>query len=227
MAMKNGIIVFMRDQVIPGKKMLDIRVTNPFPLISLEDEVHLLGPNRESEVLLNYDHISIPPDLKLHITGRNEHIFFNMTPVWAALDSDRPEFVHYFTIVGLPAGRARELVPDGERRTWQEGMVISPFHDADFNDSTRLFVDFFLHNAPTETEDIARYPLVMNGMRLASDQQGPVIGPYPFADLQRRRKPDENIELSLRFGYVNLSDDAESTYIWCPLDIYQRRPITK
>ena len=82
-------IVFMRDQVIPGPKLLDVEVTNTFPIISLTNETYLLDSSQEKELLMGYDHIAIPPDFRLHISGPKEHLFFDATPIWNLLNLRR------------------------------------------------------------------------------------------------------------------------------------------
>src|SRR3712207_3844826 len=100
---KNGMIVFLKDQVFPGPKLLDIEITNTFPLIALSEKTYLQYSLNQSETLTGYDHIAIPPDFRLHISGPNDHLFFNAEPVWDFLDGDALTPFHYFTVVGLPS----------------------------------------------------------------------------------------------------------------------------
>jgi len=112
----NGMIVFLRDQLLPGPKLLDIEITNTFPLIALTQKTYLVRPTQDIEILRGYDHIAIPPDFRLHISSLNDHIFFDATPVWNMLKTSRAEPLHYFTIVGLPSARALPLVSSGQTR---------------------------------------------------------------------------------------------------------------
>lgn len=219
--MNNGMIAFMRDQTIPGPVMLDIEITNTFPIISLTEVTKLVYGEGE-EILKNYDHISIPSDFRLHITGEKEHIFFDVTPVLDLLKTHNNEPVHYFTIIGLPANLARELVPHGKTKTWHEAMIISPFKDSLYNDSTRLFIDFFLHNSELAQDAFIKFPFLREGMRLAGDAHGAVIGPHSFASTQRKRRNDHDLMFTMRFGYVEI----ESNSVMCvhtPLKVFQRR----
>ena len=111
----------------------------------------------------------------------------------------------------------------GETRTWHQAEIISPFKDTQFNESTRLFIDFFLHSMPVSWESIYTTPFFIKGLRLAADQQGTMLGPYSFESLQRRRKPIADIAFTMRFGFANIEDN-ESMYVYTPLDIFQRRP---
>lgn len=219
--MNNGMIAFMRDQVIPGPVMLDIEITNTFPLISLTETTELVYGEGQ-ETLTGYDHISIPSDFRLHVTGEKEHIFFDVTPVLDLLQNHNNEPIHYFTIVGLPAGLARDLIKPGETRTWHEAMIISPFKDGLYNDSTRLFVDFFLHNSEIAQEDFIKFPFASEGMRLAGDAHGAVIGPHSFASIQRKRRNNHDLMFTMRFGYMEM-ESSNITYIHTPLKVFQRR----
>lgn len=221
--LKNGMIVFMRDQLFPGPKLLDIEITNTFPLIALTNETHLVYSSQKTEILSGYDHIAIPPDFRLHISGSKDHIFFNAIPVWNFLEGNSTKPFHYFSIIGLPARINQVLVKPGENRKWHQAEIIYPFKDDKFNGSTRLFIDFFLHSIYTSQDFIYKAPLIMKGLRLATDQRGSVLGPYQFESIQRRKKPIINTMFSIRFGFANI-DDNESIYIFTPLDIFQKRP---
>lgn len=220
--LQNGMIAFLRDQVLPGPKMLDVEVTNTFPLIALTRKTSLICSNQEPHVLERYDHISIPPDFRLHISGPEDRIFFDANPVWNFLDTEAALPFHYFTIVGLPAYSALPLVEPGQTRTWHQAEIIAPFKDSLFNDATRLFIDFFLHHLPVNPEIILKAPFAKTGMRLAADNSGATLGPYDFSDIQRRKHAEKDISFTIRFGFVNMEDNAEM-YVYTPLNIFQRR----
>jgi hypothetical protein len=220
---KNGMIVFMRDQVIPGPKLLDIEITNTFPLISLTKKTYLISASGATEVLNGYDHLAVPPDFRLHISGPKDHIFFDATSVWNSLEESFKEPLHYFSVIGLPSRITQELVQPGETRTWHEAAIICPSKDAQFNDATRLFVDFFLHPSPMDLNLLHKFPFFMDGLRLATDRSGALIGPYSFESIQRRNKSIADVAFTMRFGFANIEDN-ESMYIYSPLDIFQKRP---
>ncbi len=217
-------IVFLRDETIPGPKLLDIEITNTFPLVALTQETHLICPGQDLEILKGYDHIAIPPDFRLHISGPTNHIFFDAACIWNMLEGDSKEPLHYFTIIGLPSNHAKPVIDIGQTRKWYQCIIISPFKDKEFNSSTRLFVDFFLHHTPLEPEIIYKAPLVMQGMRLANDRSGSLLGPYSFASFQRK-KTDKDIALTMRFGFVDIENKGDEIMcIYTPLDIFQKRP---
>lgn len=216
-------IVFLRDGTIPGPKLLDIEITNTFPLIALSKQTYLIGPTQEVELLKGYDHIAIPPDFRLHISGPNDHLFFDIIPVKELLENGQAGSLHFFSIVGLPSDLALPLVQPGRTRTWYQIVIISPFKDREFNASTRLFVDFFLHHLPISPKIIDKTPFVMPGMRLATDRSGSIFGPYIFADLQRQSGGDRRVAFSLRMGFANIEYN-DSNYIYSPLKVFQKRP---
>ena len=221
--LQNGMIVFMRDQIIPGPKLLDIEVTNTFPLIALTKETYLIHPTQHVKVLRGYGHIAIPPDFRLHISGTSDHIFFDITPFRNMLENGSATPFHYFTVIGLPSRITQQLIEPGKTRKWLQAQIISPFKDGEFNPSTRLFIDFFLHSLPMNLETITNSPFVMEGLRLATDRHGSVLGPYSFTSLQRRKQPEIDLVFSIRFGFANIEDN-ESMYIYTPFEIFERRP---
>jgi hypothetical protein len=215
----NGMIFFLgNDDIKPGCRLLDIEITNSFPLISVTNTTYLIGPNRASRTLTGYDHLSIPPDYKLHLSSSNQHLFFNVTPVWEMLQRFTPEPFHFFTIIGLPARLMASNALQGPRK-WHGCAIISPFLDSEFNATTRFSLDFFLHRFPINPASIDTTPFVIDGMRHARDRSGSVVGPFTFGGLQRKTQPTHNIMLSMRMGYIDLVD-SESFYLYTALEIF-------
>jgi hypothetical protein len=213
----------MAEQAFPAPKMLDIEITNTFPLIALGDSAFLLRPNTTPENISAYDHVAIPPDLRVHLSGP-DHIFFNAEPLWAVQNPSQPPLAYCFTFVGLPYSLAVPIVKPGETKTWYEAMIISPFHDRQFNSATRLFIDFFVHRLPIDNQNIQSLPTSMPNMRFVGDQSGYILGPFDFDGLQRREKLHSGqLAFSIRFGYVEMENN-NSTYLYTPLNIFQRRP---
>lgn len=218
----NGTVVFMRDEKFPGIKTIDIKITNTFPLITLTEKTYLLHPKMDSELLVGYDHISLPPDLRLHITGKSNHLFFDVQPVRDMLNNSDQDFFHYFTVIGLPASRCLPIVPLGGSKTWFEGIIISPKKDTQWNLSTRLFLDFYLSRGITNTDCFLREAMVIENMRLATDMHGSLLGPYSLSDFQRKEEGAGDIQLTIRFGYVEMEEN-DSMYIHSNLNLNHRR----
>ncbi len=220
----NGMIAFFKDQNFPSPKMLDIEVTNTFPMIALSAKTHLISSNKPPEIIEEFNHLSIPPDFRLHLSGKKEHLFFDANPVWDFLEKNSNQPFHYFTVLGLPAKHTTPVGTPGQTRRWYGTAMIFPFKDKLFNDKTRLFADFFLHHLPLDIKTVHSAPFVGDGMRLASDHNGPTLGPYDFSNLQRRKPSDKKISFTIRFGFANIENNNEEMYIYTPLRIFQRRP---
>jgi len=125
----NGMIAILGNQTVPGPKLLDIEITNTFPLIKLERQSRLLRPNQPPEDIGAFDHVTIPPDLRLHLSSPKEHLFFNAEPVWSFLENPSTKPFHYFTFIGLPFAKTQPLVKPNETKTWHQAMLVLPFPD--------------------------------------------------------------------------------------------------
>src|SRR5690349_8456946 len=66
--MRNGIIGIVAP--IVSVKAIDIKITNTFPLIALGSRATLVTPDGREDVS-EYQHVSIPPDLRVHLTRRD------------------------------------------------------------------------------------------------------------------------------------------------------------
>jgi len=220
--LKNGMIAVIDGEISSkSKKYLDIEITNFAPLIGLPERAFLVKPDTSSEDIGRFDHFSIPSDLRMHLTGDHGHIFFNAQPLRDLRDRTVMGSVRAFTFIGVPVGIAPLLY--GEKtRVWNQVIFLSPFPDAQFNPSTtRIFLDFFLHN--TIELDFTLAPFVMENMRLAYDRSGCTLGPFLYSDLQRRQAASPNdLMFTIRFGYVEMEPD-DAVYLYTPLDIYERR----
>lgn len=220
--LKNGMITIVGNQTVPGPKLLDVEITNSFPLISLGSSAILFCQGSEGEDISQYDHLTMPSDLRLHLSGKKERIFFDVSQIWEKVDRNISFFTHYFTFVGLPYHRVPPMVQEGKMKSWYQGMIIAPSHDREFNASTRFFLDFFLHTSNIDLDTMVNYPFATDNMRLAADRSGVVIGPYSFDALQRKIKPVRQVYFSFRMGYAEL-DDSETSYVYTPLKVFSRR----
>ena len=225
--LKNGMIA-----VIDGglsattRKWLDIEVSNRWPLVALGGRGRLLCASQAHEVA-GEAHLSLPPDLRLHVTTSAEHIFFDARPAWAVADGDAAEALRWFTVMGRPLASGDSLT-GGKPRKWNQVALLSPFVDDKCDPTrTRVFLDFFLH-AAGHAAPTAAAPLALASMRLAYDRGGCTFGPFRLASLHRRQPPRGNdLMITFRFGFVELDDvDAERIYIHTALPLYERRPCT-
>lgn len=221
--MHNGIIAFIMDSLPSGPMLLRIEIANTFPIIPLGSSPILIHQDGTEEELQGYDHLSLPSDLRLHLSHRDTHIFFDVAPIWHALEHGTLPLTHLCTHIGLPHKRTPPVVAPGTSKTWFGAEFISPFRDAAFTDLTRLFIDIFIHTIDVPHESISAFPFLMPHMRLATDRTSSIIGPYAFESIQRRKTTTyEGLGFSIRFGYVDMADN-DSTYTYSPLGIYSRR----
>lgn len=217
-ALKNGIITILADD----RKAIDIKITNAFPMISLEPIVWLITPSGDKRELRGFQHFSIPPDLRIHFTKSKkgtlqaEHIFFGVPEIKMLVGCAFKSSRLLFTYIGCPIQYCKEL-----SGTWEGGaIIVSPFPDSNYDvNVTRVFVDFFVHYEPDITP-IVNAPLVMKDMRLAYDRRGCVVGPFVYQSIQRRKKVQDSFLSSIRYGYINMAID-QSCYLYVPYEIRQ------
>jgi hypothetical protein len=224
MRVRNGIIAFVMGDLPAAQRLLSLEVTNTFPIVRLGRMPILLHKDGVAEELVGFDHISIPADLRLHMTHDDRHVIFDVADLWTALEREMPVVPHHlFTHIGLPFGKTDPLVAPGSRKRWQQAAIVSPLPDNKFGQSTRLFIDFFIHSISADQSGIENFGFVCTNMRLARDHHGSVFGPFEFSAIQRHRLPVRpDLGFSLRFGYTELEDN-DSTYTYSPLSIYARR----
>ena len=76
--MKNGTVTILGPNT--NLKVIDIKVTDSFPLIALPRGSRLMLPGSVTEDIDDYEHLSIPQDLRVHLTRRRgtgpPHRFF-------------------------------------------------------------------------------------------------------------------------------------------------------
>jgi hypothetical protein len=223
--LKNGMIAVTDGTIsATAKKWLDVEVTNRWPLVALGARAKVLSADLGYE-LEGEAHLSLRPDLRLHVTTPTEHIFFDARPAWAVADGEATEKLRWFTAIGKPFGPA-DLLTGGKHRVWHQGALVSPFLDDRCDPTrTRLFLDFFLHTSrhapPTDVT-----PPALPMMRPAYDRHGCTLGPFRLATLHRRQPPPgDDLLITFRFGFVELDDATpERIYIHTSLPVYERRP---
>jgi hypothetical protein len=217
MRLKNGTIMILgADDKDVGRKVFDLKVMQTFPIISVDDNDSTLITKDFKETPINgYDHLSIPPDLNLHLTknnGLDRHLNFKTDLVDFDSGLLRNNFLHLFTWMSKPISTYHE--PHG---TWYQAQMIFPPKDKLFTTSTSIFVDFFVHNFP-DKKMVNDHALFDKTMRLVGDNSGYIIGPYDFEQLVRgSHRFTPKFSFSARFGYYENSTDSSKIYI--PLEL--------
>ncbi|MBI4438202.1 hypothetical protein HY631_04590 [Candidatus Uhrbacteria bacterium] len=221
--LKNGMIAIIDGEVsATSKKWLDIEITNYFPLVALGGSTCLHQPGAPVERLGGIDHLSIPADLRVHLTGPRGRVFFNAVESWELAKGTREGFVHLFSVAGLPTSLSAFL-SGGKHRAWDGGVLLSPIPDAAFEpDRTRAAIDFVIHNDPSQVTAIANMPAAFPGWRPSYDRHGCTFGPCFYRGLQRRHSADARLLFTLRMGWVEF-DDSDETHVYVPAPIFERR----
>ena len=221
--LRNGMIAFIEGTISnTSKKWLDIEITNTFPLIALP-KTRLILTNETYEEIDNfeYDHISIPADLRTHLSGKKGKVFFDTTEAWAIRDGHTTGPLRLFTFVNLPINDSTYLSGD-KKRLWDQVALISPKLDSKFNaENTRMFIDFFIHKN-SDDSTITKMPFAQKDMRLAYDNSGPLLGPFSFESLQRKYDTEPEMLFTIRFGFTEL-EPSDTAFLFVPFEVFERR----
>ena len=219
MRLKNGTIMILgADDKNVGRKVFDLKVMQTFPIISIDNDNSILVTKDLKETSINgYDHLSIPPDLNLHLTengGLDRHLNFETDFVDFDSGLLRENFLHLFTWMSKPISEYRE--PHG---TWYQGQMIFPPKDKLFTINSSIFVDFFVHNYSNEAA-VNNHICTDKTMRLVGDNSGYIVGPYDFEQFIRgSHRFTPKFSFSARFGYYENLTGFSKIYI--PLELKQ------
>lgn len=195
--MYNGTVTVLGPNT--GLKVIDLKITDSFPLLALPGRARLLLPGGTTEEISDYQHLSIPPDLRLHLTPRRgtdqPHRYFPGITDARSRKLVRP-IVRAFTYVSAPVDRHRPF-----KGKWEGGsVIISPLADAEYAPAvTRLFLDLLVHLEPY-APTLQDVPFAAAAMRPAPDRTDYRLGPYRFGVLQRR-SPALDVYFTLRWGF--------------------------
>jgi hypothetical protein len=226
--LEDGTVGFIHGDLPVAHKLLAIDVRQAFPMISLGKGPILIHPDWSQEEIQKADHLSVPPDLRLHITSHTTHIMFDVSPIWSMLNTlSLVPVTHFFTFVGVPFAHTKPLVRPGGRKVWNEAVLIFPIADKEFSANTRFGIEFFIHSTGSFHDHVVALPFTISSMnmRLASDRTGPVFGPYWFGAIQRRGSPPrQDIMFSIRMCYAAPVDNRPVTFTYTPLAEFARRP---
>lgn len=183
------------------------------------------------EEIKGADHLSVPADLRMHITSHTDHIRFDISPIWDMLDNlSLIPITHIFTFIGVPFVYAKPLVKQFQRKLWHQAALISPIPDDNFSSDSRMCVEFFIHSMEFLRKNVEGLPFTIPrmNMRVAPDRSGAVFGPFWFGELQRRNCPSRpDVTFSIRMCYSAPQDNRPVTFTYTPLAEFDRRPRAK
>jgi hypothetical protein len=200
--MKNGTITFLCDAPELSRQVIDVKITDSLPLIALSSTLRLIGRDGSWEDLSGYQHLSIPGDLRVHLTPK-KGVGLRYRFLKSILDQPtaaRAGVTRAFTYVSPVIEQCRAM-PHGR---WEGGSaIISPLPDAGYSPAlTRLFVDFLVHRDLNRPE-LTDAPFALQGMRPAPDRTDYRLGPFEFRTLHRKQM-SLDVFFTLRWGYWEL-----------------------
>lgn len=204
--MKNGTIMILApDKKDIGRKVFDLKIIQSFPIITTDANTTKLITENGEENIMDYQHLSIPPDLNLHLTkssGKDRHLNFDINLVNGENGTINRDFVRLFTWCSSPINNYKQ--PIGK---WFQAQIICLGKDSEFTDNTGVFIDFFVHKTPQDIEKISQTPYRFENMRFVGDRHGNIIGPYKFNEIVRgHHKIEANYFFTIRFGYAEIHD---------------------
>ena len=195
------------DRDFIGRKVFDLKITQTFPIITTESGKTKLKTKKEEIDIKEYQHLSIPPDLNLHLTksiGDKRHLSFYIDLVNHNNGTLKEDLVHLFTWCSRQISNYRK--PIG---TWEQAQIIFPSKDNKFTENTGIFIDFFVHKRPEETQLIQHYPYLFESMRFAGVNHRNLSGPYQFNEIVRgKHRVISNYLFTIRFGYYETESDC-------------------
>ena len=181
-----------------GKKVFDLKITDSWPILTIDanqPQFFMDSTGNLTNSKICYQHLSIPPDLALHLTAKNGRRFLRnaLTKSDGSLSDN---FLHLFSWLSQPIVNCPP--PIG---SWNGAVMITMPPDSKFTANTGIFVDFFAHRNKEETQ-IANYPYAEPSMRVVQDKT-PNILTGRFVELIRKRgpQPSPDFYLSMRFGF--------------------------
>jgi len=186
------------------RKILEILVTTKlFPMLVLDNkaQINING----AHVLKGYDHISIPPDLRIHLTSNTndkKHLFSNLTLVDNSSGLLTDEHFHLFTFITKPL-RAFERF-QGKVERHQAEIISLPNN---FDDDASLYIDFFVHSRRDENlKDL------INNISIPR-QPKYEIGSYEFKEVLRGKfSINPNFYFTIVFGYVDSKSNEDECF---------------
>lgn len=201
----NGIILiggFGQDGT--GRKVFDLKVTNTFPIISINTQEPQFFVNADGEITefsIRNQHISIPPDLNIHLTPSYHFLHKDIINESGLVKND---FVYLFGWFSKPIDLFKNFTG-----TYDQAMLFFLTPDKNFNSQTGLFVELFAHNQHNEVDRIMAEPTADETVRYISNHEQYPVTTIKFSELIRAENPKitPQFYLSLRYGFWEPPDN--------------------
>jgi len=218
----NGTIMLLApDHVGIARKVIDLKVMQRFPILDLGRQSWMTNVDGTLTDTSRYEHLSIPPDLRVHLTGartgdRKDRLFLIEQPQALQDGSLSGPLLHLLTFVSAPVTTYPEPRNSSQsNRTWHQAAIIMLPADREYSAKrTRMFLDLFVHQQPYAPSFALHMPMAQAEMRLPFGERC-ILGPHWFQDLVRGSDMTTRYFFTLRFGYCEMAVD-EACYIHCP-----------
>lgn len=183
-----------------GRKVFDLKITNSWPILSISTKQPQFFRNLDgviSQIQNPFQHLSLPPDLDIHLSQKQNHHFLHR----GLVDNNgnlNYEFVYLFGWLSQPIGNYPQ--PIG---TWHQAELFFLTPDQRFTQQTGIFVELFVHKKENEIAKILAEPFFNSSMRLISNHEPVAVRTYIFRELIRASSPKviPNFFLSMRYGF--------------------------
>lgn len=184
-----------------ARKVFDLKVTNTWPILSISKKHPQFFRDNSGKtipIVKPFQHISIPPDLRLHLTEQSSGFHYFLYNGLVNTDGTlKNDFVHLLSWLSLPIDKYPQ--PRGK---WQGAELHIFKKDEVFTQRTGIFIDLFAHNNENVDERLSEIPFLNSTMRFFHDNaiKGRIIR---FKDLIRKQnlKIVPKFYLTLRYGF--------------------------
>jgi len=127
----NGTIMILApDHTGAGRKAIDLKVTQRFPIFDLGLNSGLIRTDGSIEDKSEYRHLSVPPDLRVHLTKAstntgNDREFLIRNPLTSAEGNLIPDHLHVMSFISAPVINYPEPKDSSQRNhTWHQAVII-------------------------------------------------------------------------------------------------------
>lgn len=188
------------------RKVFDLKITSTWPIISISIKQPQFFRNWDgttTQIQNPFQHLSLPPDLDIHLSQKQNHHFLHRGLVNASGNLNY-DFAYLLGWFSQPIGDYPQ--PIG---AWYQAELFFLTPDQRFSDKTGIFVELFVHKKENEIAKILAEPFFDSSMRLISNHEPVAVRTYLFCQLIRQRNPRivPNYFLSMRYGFWESSNN--------------------
>lgn len=193
-----------------ARKVFDLKIMQSFPIVVNESPSTKLITNGKEVNTEGYQHLSIPPDLQMHLAGHEDlpRIWFDTDIVDDTSGRLKKDLIHLFNWRSRPIDMYKEPKDAGQPK-YHGAQLVFLTPDQLFTNRTGISVDLFVHNYAAAIEEIKDFPFSTENTRHAGDNHGNLIGPYEFGEIVKgSHKVKPNYFFTVRLGYHEAEGDC-------------------